>query len=210
MGNFSLPEFRTKLDQLERLVRDNCEKFTQLQTNVIELNVELRKHSMDEETRGRIESLVSAQEQTIKLIGHQRVLISLRYNDMQKRRDSTRQKLEEINEEQDGTQVTFGWILDQGEEMANTLDDDNRMDRNDGKAKDSEKWTRDRTRERFTKWLSTDGENVFHILGRFGSGKSTLMQFLSDSPRTEEILQVWAGERFRSTIVCEYVKLTGF
>lgn len=165
---------------------------------------------MDEETRVRIERLVSVQEQTIKQIGHERVLKSLRYSDMQKRSDNIRQRLEEINEEQDETGVTFRWILDQGEETANNFDDDDEMDSDDGKAEESEKWIRDRARERFTKWLSTDGENVFHILGRFGSGKSTLMQFLSDSPRTEEILQVWAGEIFRSTIVCDDAKLTRF
>lgn len=210
MGNFPLHEYRPKLEQLERLVRDNGERFTQLQKNVRELNNELRKCVIDEETRDRIESLVSVQEQTIKQIGHERVLKSLRYKDMQKRSDNIRQRLEEINEERDQTGVTFRWILDEGERTANALDDDDKMHNDEEKVKDSEGSIRDRAREHFTKWLSADGENVFHILGRFGSGKSTLMQFLSDSPRTEEILQVWAGERFRSTIVCEYVKLTRF
>lgn len=38
-------------------------------------------------------------------------------------------------------------------------------------------------RAKFTNWLSS-GEGVFHISGKLGSGKSTLMKYLGDHPRT--------------------------
>ncbi|GAB1321123.1 hypothetical protein MFIFM68171_11333 [Madurella fahalii] len=49
-------------------------------------------------------------------------------------------------------------------------------------------------REKFTTWLSS-GEGVFHISGKLGSGKSTLMKYLGDHPRTQAKLREWAGSR---------------
>lgn len=43
----------------------------------------------------------------------------------------------------------------------------------------------------FDKWLLSD-ENLYWISGKPGSGKSTLMKFLCDHPRTLERLRVWA------------------
>ncbi|KAH6647760.1 hypothetical protein BKA67DRAFT_694764 [Truncatella angustata] len=44
----------------------------------------------------------------------------------------------------------------------------------------------------FVKWLAT-GSGTYHISGKLGSGKSTLMKFLRDHKRTREELQKWAG-----------------
>ncbi|PVH95036.1 hypothetical protein DM02DRAFT_471958, partial [Periconia macrospinosa] len=43
-------------------------------------------------------------------------------------------------------------------------------------------------------WLATES-GVFHILGKLGSGKSTLMKFLFKQPQTRSHLQKWAGQR---------------
>ncbi|CAI7632139.1 unnamed protein product [Penicillium glandicola] len=50
------------------------------------------------------------------------------------------------------------------------------------------------TREKFLTWL-TSGRHIFHILGKAGSGKSTLMKFLSESSRVKKRLESWAGGR---------------
>jgi hypothetical protein len=47
-------------------------------------------------------------------------------------------------------------------------------------------------REPFLHWLSA-GNGIFHISGKLGSGKSTLMKFLCDHGRTTAELQKWAG-----------------
>ncbi|KAK3314886.1 hypothetical protein B0H66DRAFT_563874 [Apodospora peruviana] len=44
----------------------------------------------------------------------------------------------------------------------------------------------------FLHWLSS-GNGIFHISGKPGSGKSTLMKFLCDHPRTRTELTKWAG-----------------
>jgi hypothetical protein len=44
----------------------------------------------------------------------------------------------------------------------------------------------------FKTWLQT-GSGVFHISGKPGSGKSTLMKYLCESAETERHLQQWVG-----------------
>jgi ATPase subunit of ABC transporter with duplicated ATPase domains len=44
----------------------------------------------------------------------------------------------------------------------------------------------------FITWLES-GSGIFHISGKLGSGKSTLMKFLCEHPDTKEKLIEWAG-----------------
>jgi NACHT domain len=46
----------------------------------------------------------------------------------------------------------------------------------------------------FPKWLS-EGSNIFHVAGRPGSGKSTLMKYLCLHENTRNHLQKWAGNK---------------
>lgn len=55
-------------------------------------------------------------------------------------------------------------------------------------------------RESFIQWLSS-GKGIFHVSGKLGSGKSTLMKFLCDDHRTEAELQKWAGMRYAPNLV---------
>ncbi|KAJ2907309.1 hypothetical protein MKZ38_003165 [Zalerion maritima] len=47
---------------------------------------------------------------------------------------------------------------------------------------------------RFMDWLKTGG-GIFHISGKAGSGKSTLMKFLCNHAKTKRLLEEWAGPR---------------
>lgn len=47
-----------------------------------------------------------------------------------------------------------------------------------------------------SKWLQKDGaDGIFWVNGKAGSGKSTLMRFIIDHPKTQELLRIWAGEK---------------
>lgn len=46
---------------------------------------------------------------------------------------------------------------------------------------------------RFLDWLRSEN-GIYWISGKAGSGKSTLMKYLSHHPRSNEALQVWAGD----------------
>ncbi|KAH9883760.1 hypothetical protein F4778DRAFT_765090 [Xylariomycetidae sp. FL2044] len=48
--------------------------------------------------------------------------------------------------------------------------------------------------ENFTNWLSS-GDGIFHICGKLGSGKSTLMKKLYGHPRTRTELEKWAHSK---------------
>jgi len=47
-------------------------------------------------------------------------------------------------------------------------------------------------REQYLSWLSK-GQGIFHVIGKPGSGKSTLMKFLYKHPRTKDELLKWSG-----------------
>lgn len=49
-------------------------------------------------------------------------------------------------------------------------------------------------RTNFITWLE-QGNGIFHISGKPGSGKSTLMKYLTQHPRTMEHLDIWASGR---------------
>ncbi|KAK3319785.1 hypothetical protein B0T19DRAFT_271667 [Cercophora scortea] len=55
----------------------------------------------------------------------------------------------------------------------------------------------------FISWLR-DGSGVFHIAGKPGSGKSTLIKFLTGDPRTTEHLEDWAASADKRLIVCKF------
>lgn len=53
---------------------------------------------------------------------------------------------------------------------------------------------RNHTRSTFQEWLK-HGKNVFHISGKAGSGKSTLMKLIINDQRTYKCLEEWAGDK---------------
>ncbi|EIT75163.1 hypothetical protein AO1008_07790 [Aspergillus oryzae 100-8] len=55
-------------------------------------------------------------------------------------------------------------------------------------------YKRDVTARLFKDWLYR-GQGIFHITGKLGSGKSTLMKFLYNHPQTRQELEHWAGDR---------------
>ncbi|KAL9076458.1 MAG: hypothetical protein Q9157_003642 [Trypethelium eluteriae] len=55
-------------------------------------------------------------------------------------------------------------------------------------------------------WLETphDGNGIYWITGKAGSGKSTLVKFLNHHPQTEILLRKWAGSNKRLIIASHY------
>jgi hypothetical protein len=82
---------------------------------------------------------------------------------------------------------TFRWIFDDGitEESGGRNDSDNEW------AGVFDEAARAKV-DSFVEWLSS-GTGVYHIAGKLGSGKSTLMKYLVGHSRVREELQKWAG-----------------
>ncbi|KAI0201460.1 hypothetical protein F4808DRAFT_469749 [Astrocystis sublimbata] len=79
---------------------------------------------------------------------------------------------------------TFPWIFDSPPE--DSEDESNNLEH--------------RSRCDFEDWLRSNG-NTYWISGKPGSGKTTLMKYLIDSPRTKEALSCWAKN---CTIICHF------
>ncbi|KAK1773893.1 hypothetical protein QBC45DRAFT_437307 [Copromyces sp. CBS 386.78] len=65
----------------------------------------------------------------------------------------------------------------------------------EGASEDREK---QKARELFVDWLA-HGDGIFHIYGKLGSGKSTLMKYLGDNDVTTGLLREWADGRQLTT-----------
>jgi hypothetical protein len=76
---------------------------------------------------------------------------------------------------------TFEWILDESKERLLKMDFESRQACSDAK-------------DRFLHWVRNDN-GVFHISGKAGSGKSTLMKLLLNHDKTKEVLKDWAGDK---------------
>ncbi|PYI17914.1 hypothetical protein BO99DRAFT_306857, partial [Aspergillus violaceofuscus CBS 115571] len=59
--------------------------------------------------------------------------------------------------------------------------------------KENQTWC-EKTRKEFVHWLRK-GQGIFHITGKPGPGKSTLMEFLFESPHSRKHLDEWAGQK---------------
>jgi hypothetical protein len=77
-----------------------------------------------------------------------------------------------MGEVHEAADETFGWILEVAAE--NSLGDSNNVT--------------------FAQWMRS-GLGVFHITGKPGSGKSTLMKYIVDHPRTPMLLSDWSGAK---------------
>ena len=78
-------------------------------------------------------------------------------------------------------EATFKWIFD----------DDNSDDSDPETLALADRRSREGV-DSFVRWLSS-GNGAYHIAGKLGSGKSTLMKYLSGHSRVREELQNWAG-----------------
>jgi hypothetical protein len=91
---------------------------------------------------------------------------------------------------------TFDWLL---KESALSEESLRRSDNSDSHkqqellqiARENDRLRHD-ARDLFVSWLSTNS-GIFHISGKPGCGKSTLMKYISTNPRAQELLKVWTG-----------------
>lgn len=105
---------------------------------------------------------------------------------------------------------TFGWILnlhDDGESCRDSGSDDGRGSSRDSDSDGGGIWTTpidDRMPDvGFVKWL-TEGCGVYHVAGKPGSGKSTLMKFLANEPVVRSHLEKWAASAGKKLVLAKF------
>ena len=75
--------------------------------------------------------------------------------------------------------------------------------RDQHRAEDMQQSGRQHAGSEFVKWLRA-GSGVFHISGKPGAGKSTLMKFLCQNPRTHEHLATWAEAAGKTLVFSQF------
>ncbi|KAH6620752.1 hypothetical protein B0J18DRAFT_430601 [Chaetomium sp. MPI-SDFR-AT-0129] len=173
------------ISDLGHAAEKNSTILVQLLTNVDELKRELQTQNgerswMDGRDRKAIETLIGRQEGVIHKVAHSRILRALRYQNMRDRDDSLQEHLDNIQQQLRTVGGSYSWLC--GPEIDSLPEDAEEA----AMMKDA--------RDKLRQWLSSDG-GIFHIAGKFGSGKSTLMQLLRNHLEITNQLERWAGQR---------------
>ncbi|KAF4437397.1 hypothetical protein F53441_13074 [Fusarium austroafricanum] len=183
------------------LIQDDSDKFKELQTHMDDLKkaLDTMQPQINQEGRPTLRQLVCLHEEALTTIYQHRILESLKFEVMHQRDDRVH----------DPYGDTFGWMFQDDDTSATRGNTCSTEVKGDGKAEienlsDESQYTvyreereamMTKSRRNFSDWLLLPGE-IFHITGKLGSGKSTLMKFLYSHPCTHSKLRVWAGERY--------------
>ncbi|RHZ67684.1 hypothetical protein CDV55_107910 [Aspergillus turcosus] len=182
-------------DQLKMLAKHSQEggtRILKLQQQVQELHRTVE--TSDLRLRQGVQNLLQLSDDSYTALITQRLLDSLRFDEMDGRFRAVARAHEK----------TFGWIFkshDENNEKEEHLEDSGHspddydvFDKSGGSEDDAQEEDLYRTtaRKSFLSWLEY-GHGIFHISGKLGSGKSTLMKFLYTDARTQEMLRKWAG-----------------
>ena len=126
-----------------------------------------------------IEAAITLSEDSFNAINHAAILRALRPATADKR-------FEEIN---DLAASTFSWILDGPQSLSDV----------NSEASQLEYALKSEVSSKFTDWLKA-GSGVFHIVGKPGCGKSTLMKYLVAHDSSRHFLEQWASNSGKQLI----------
>lgn len=134
--------------------------------------------SFSAETLAQLKQLVCVQDDFFNVVSRDRILRSLEFANMHGRFQAV----------PEAHFKTFRWILaDDAPNMAQDIE----ADANDFEAR--ARAEKSEAKKKLISWLST-GSGIFHLSGKLGSGKSTLMKYLCEHHRTAAELEKWAGK----------------
>ncbi|KAK4443244.1 hypothetical protein QBC34DRAFT_213162 [Podospora aff. communis PSN243] len=133
--------------------------------NIKALHAALQTDSVEAQPIEGLRNVLELSQHATVRVRQKRVLDGLRFDHMSDRFDDVKTAHEK----------TFGWILGG--------DSDQDHDPNVTKARDD-----------FIDWLC-HGSRIFHIQGKPGAGKSTLMKYVCRHEKTAQYLKGWAGDK---------------
>lgn len=200
------------VDKLSQYVAEHSESLNPLKATVSELS------AISIETHESIRQLLNTQKAVLHASITKQILKSLKHNDMDKRHDMIEKEHEKTFQwifdidgaARDGRAGSHSPAPDDSDSV-DTLDSNDtdasvssfrrrerariREEKRDTEIEKTKEeiQMRQESRERFLAWLSA-GTGIFHISGKMGCGKSTLMKFLSHHPGTRTRLDEWASQ----------------
>lgn len=156
-------ETKIKLDSLIKSANGDTITLGLLQQHVKQLGRGVNLTSIGPEAEKRLREILHLSEEACDKTAQMHILNNLSFDDMYGRFEAV--------DKAHGK--TFEWVFEETRK-----DKDNKPD--------------GLSHESLVHWLSS-GKGIFHISGKLGSGKSTLMKFLCTHERTKAELQKWAG-----------------
>ncbi|KAH7233106.1 hypothetical protein BKA59DRAFT_408657 [Fusarium tricinctum] len=183
MSIFSRAEAADGFKKLFLLAKTNETKLDNL-TQALEHLRRAQLSMTDNEASSNFQELLTVGSRVRRAISQDRILDNIKFDEMCRRYEAVHVAYES----------TFNWIYEdldtvQAGVSFSLPDVSSRIYNNDVSQMQSQ------SREMFINWLSSGSPSppVFHISGKLGSGKSTLMKFLCCHPRTVQELNKWAG-----------------
>ncbi|KAG7287280.1 hypothetical protein NEMBOFW57_006787 [Staphylotrichum longicolle] len=178
------PGFRSEIkEHLERFIVSSNNNFGNL--NVLRGQVQefsdgstSRLTSINPEAREHLQNVYNLSSVLRVKAGEQVILDTLAFPGMRDRVDIVEK----------AHKATYSWIFDDlsGVKGGSPEPSDALLDE-----------TRRKQADAFVQWLSS-GTGIYHIAGKLGSGKSTLMKYLASHRRVREELGKWAGDSVSS------------
>lgn len=184
---------KSSLDQALAQGELGISKLSQLQSNVEHLCKGVVVDSLSEEAQEQFRRLIGVQQESLDRTCQDAILHALQFADMRSRYDGLHPAHSQ----------TFRWLLPdlQGEQpsdarqsKANNLKPaGDRLDQSKSANDSDVAAMRASARHKFLDWLASP-DPVFHVCGKLGSGKSTLMKYLFEHWKTRAELEAWAGK----------------
>lgn len=142
-----------------------------------------------------LRSLLNLTDAALSNVIQSKILEGLRFKRMNERHENI----------ENAHAATFEWLLDESVQSEENLRRQKISESSGGDAPTStQKYEiefarkndalRREARQTFVSWLA-NGTDIFHISGKPGAGKSTLMKYLCHHARTEECLKTWSGDK---------------
>jgi len=158
---------QARLDALVDSVKNDSSGLQSLHNQVDNLSRGVTVGSLTPAAQAQLRLLLGMQEHILEVISQKRFLQSLAFDGMHRRYETV----------DDAHFKTLRWIFDEPL----------------GSATFHESEEKTSAKRLLLKWLSS-GSGIFHICGKLGSGKSTLMKYLCDHAKTKSLLKQWAGK----------------
>jgi hypothetical protein len=178
LGELDISATKEKLESLVDGSQRNSMSLQSIERETAKIRHAIALVGKSSDGQEKLVRLLSSWELNADVVAHRAFLKALAFN-------RTKSRVEGVVV---AHQETFRWIF---------------SDKSSGTRSNSDNSTSEHKLspgELFIKWLSS-GEGLFHISGKLGSGKSTLMKFLCSHPRTEAALKTWAGKMIRNSLL---------
>lgn len=174
-----------KLKSLVEASKQDEAKLARIESDIAQLRENISSAPPTSEAKPMLMTLLAEEEKIFTSMARANILSCLSFDGMNRRSDMV---IETHSN-------TYEWILEDdsvAKDPSQEHDADSVVESQPREVEDIEKV---RAREKLRKWLeSKSSRDVFHLSGKLGSGKSTLMKHIRASSRTEEKLKSWAGK----------------